>query len=179
MPVCVYLVWSRSSTDETGYTPLANAIIAGTLETFRYLLDHGANSDKPDGKGSTPLHLAAAGGNCEIVKALLSEGANVDSLCDTGIPLHMAAFCKQVGAMKILLDHHADCNKVFNTAYSPLIVALNVGSLKCVKLLIKAGTEVKGVGTVTPLTIAANNGLTDFYKCLLVQILMFVMMITP
>ena len=47
-------------------------------------------------------------GNCEIVKALLSEGANVDSLCDTGTPLHMAAFCKQVGAMKILLDHHAD-----------------------------------------------------------------------
>uniref|UniRef100_A0A8R7P3C2 Uncharacterized protein n=1 Tax=Triticum urartu TaxID=4572 RepID=A0A8R7P3C2_TRIUA len=69
--------------------------------------------------------------------------------------------------MKILLDHHADCNKVFNTAYSPLIVALNVGSLKCVKLPIKAGAEVKGVGTVTPLTIAANNGLTDFYKCLL------------
>uniref|UniRef100_A0A452ZTY2 Uncharacterized protein n=1 Tax=Aegilops tauschii subsp. strangulata TaxID=200361 RepID=A0A452ZTY2_AEGTS len=95
-------------------------------------------------------------GNCEIVKALLSEGANVDSLCDTGTPLHMAAFCKQVGAMKILLDHHADCNKVFNTAYSPLIVALNVGSLKCVKLLIKAGAEVKGVGTVTPLTIAAT-----------------------
>ena len=26
---------------------------------------------------------------------------------------------------------------------------------------------MKGVGTVTPLTIAANNGLTDCYKCLL------------
>uniref|UniRef100_A0A453GJ09 Uncharacterized protein n=1 Tax=Aegilops tauschii subsp. strangulata TaxID=200361 RepID=A0A453GJ09_AEGTS len=75
--------------------------------------------------------------------------------------------------MKILLDHHADCNKIFNTVYSPLIAALNVvGSLnvsplKCVKLLIKAGADVKGVGTVSPLITAVNNGLTDCYKCLL------------
>nr|BAK04164.1 predicted protein [Hordeum vulgare subsp. vulgare] len=171
MAVCVYLVEELGvdvdAVDEAGYTPLAHAIIAGTMDTFRYLLDHGANPDKPDGEGSTPLHLAAARGNCEIVKALLSKGANVDSLSNTGTPLHMAAFCKQDGAMKILLDHHADCNKVFNTVYSPLISALNAGSLKCVKLLIKAGADVKGVGTVTPLIIAANNGLTDLYKCLL------------
>jgi ankyrin repeat protein len=52
-------------------------------------------------------------GNCEILKALLSKGANVDSLSDTGTPLHMAAFFKQDGAMKILLDHGADvCNVI-------------------------------------------------------------------
>lgn len=50
-------------------------------------------------------------GNCEIVKTLISKGANVDICCDSGTPLHMAAFFKQDGAMKILLDHNADvCN---------------------------------------------------------------------
>ena len=41
--------------------------------------------------------------------------------------------CKGIDFLNI----SSQCNKVFNTAYSPLIVALNVGSLKCVKLLIK------------------------------------------
>ena len=47
-------------------------------------------------------------GSCEMLKALLSKGANVDSFCVTGTPLHMAAYLKQDGAMKILLDHNAD-----------------------------------------------------------------------
>lgn len=33
--------------------------------------------------------------------------------------------------------------------------------------LFQAGADVKGVGTVTPLITAVNNGLTDFYNCLL------------
>lgn len=47
-----------------------------------------------------------------MLKALLSKGANVDSLSDTGTPLHVAAYCKQDGAMKILLDHGADVSNV-------------------------------------------------------------------
>ncbi|EES05079.1 hypothetical protein SORBI_3004G148900 [Sorghum bicolor] len=155
------------ASDDKGDTPLAYAIQGGTVDTVQYLLDHDANPDKPIGKGSTPLHLAAAGGNCEMLKALLSKGANVDSLSDTGTPLHVAAYCKQDGAMKILLDHGADYNKVFNTLCTPLFVSLTSRSLECVKLLIKAGADVKGVGTVTPLIVAVNNGLTDFYNCLL------------
>ncbi|KAK3154136.1 hypothetical protein QOZ80_2BG0186600 [Eleusine coracana subsp. coracana] len=171
MKVCAYLVEELhvdvNTVDESGDTPLAYAVRGGCVETVRYLLDHDANPDKPNNKGSTPLHLAAALGNCEAVKALISKGANVDSFSDTGTPLHLAAFHKQEGTMKILLDHHADCYKVLHTVYTPLITALNVGSLKCVELLVKAGADVKGVGTVTPLIIAANNGFTEFYKCLL------------
>nr|TKW39240.1 hypothetical protein SEVIR_1G165900v2 [Setaria viridis] len=171
MSMCAYLVEELlvdvNATDDSGDTPLAYAVRSGTLDIVQYLLDHDANPDKPNGKGSTALHLAAAGGNCDIVKALLSKGANVDSFCDTGTPLHMAAFFKQDGAMKILLDRGADCNKVFNTVCTPLFVSLTAGSLKCVKLLIKAGADVKGVGSVTPLITAVSNGLTDFYNCLL------------
>ena len=41
-------------------TPLVYAVRGDTVDTVQYLLDHGANPDKPDANGSTPLHLAAA-----------------------------------------------------------------------------------------------------------------------
>lgn len=51
--------------------------------------------------------------------------------------------------------------------YTPMIAAIHVCSLKCLKLLIKAGADVKGVAPLTPLIAAAEDGLTDFYKPLL------------
>uniref|UniRef100_A0A0D9VG46 Serine/threonine-protein kinase BSK1-like TPR repeats domain-containing protein n=1 Tax=Leersia perrieri TaxID=77586 RepID=A0A0D9VG46_9ORYZ len=114
------------------------------------------------------IYMYVLNGACEIVKILLSRGAHVDSFSSRGAtPLHYSAFCQQDGVMKILLDHHADVNMLLKPVFTPLILALNAGSLKCVELLVKAGADVKGVGTATPLITAANNGLTDFYKCLL------------
>ncbi|KAM3347481.1 hypothetical protein ACQJBY_021437 [Aegilops geniculata] len=69
--------------------------------------------------------------------------------------------------MKILLDHHADCNKILGCFLSPLNMAIESHSVKCVKLLVKAGADVKGTRNVTPLQAAARHGLTDALKCLL------------
>ncbi|EEE57022.1 hypothetical protein OsJ_06798 [Oryza sativa Japonica Group] len=169
--MCAYMVEELQvdidAADELGATPLGYAIYGGIVDTVSYLLDHGANPDKPNEKGCTPLHLAVEQGHCEIVKVLLVKGANVDSSSDHGTPLHVAASKSQDGCMKILLDHHADCNKTFSTVCTPLIAAMMGRSLKCCKLLIEAGADVKGVGTFTPLIVAATEGLTDFYKCLL------------
>uniref|UniRef100_J3NBU4 Uncharacterized protein n=1 Tax=Oryza brachyantha TaxID=4533 RepID=J3NBU4_ORYBR len=169
--VCAYLVEELQvdvhHADNSGYTPLAYAVRGGAIDCVKYLLDHGANTDKRDKDGFAPLHFAALKGESEIAKVLISKGADVDAISNHGMPLHLAAFFKQDGVVKILLDHHADWNKLHRPVYTPLIMAINAGSLKCVKLLIKAGADVKGIGTVTPLIIAANNGLTDFYECLL------------
>lgn len=43
-----------------------------------------------------------------MVKVLLSKGADVNCYSDSGTPLHIAAVFGLDGAMKILLDHHAD-----------------------------------------------------------------------
>ncbi|KAF2944872.1 hypothetical protein DAI22_02g175400 [Oryza sativa Japonica Group] len=123
----------------------------GMLAVCSYLVEElQVDVDAADDSGDTPLAYAVRGrsidgvkylldhGECEIAKILLSRGAHVDSFSSHGTPLHLSAFCQQDGVMKILLDHHAD-----------------------------AGADVKGVGTVTPLITAANNGQTDFYKCLL------------
>ncbi|RLN08152.1 hypothetical protein C2845_PM11G05420 [Panicum miliaceum] len=113
--VCTYLVEELhldvNTTDDSGETPLAYAVRGGTVETVRFLLDHGM---------------------CGMIEALVSRGADVDSFSYCGTPLHAAVIGKQDAAVKVLLDHHAD-----------------------------------GVGQLTPLIVAANEGLTDFYKCLL------------
>jgi ankyrin repeat protein len=49
------------------------------------------------------------------VELLLSRGAYVDPFStDHGTPLHVAAQNKQDGAMKILLDHHADVSSIIH-----------------------------------------------------------------
>ncbi|XBI86306.1 hypothetical protein VPH35_094288 [Triticum aestivum] len=136
MPVCVYLV------EQLGVN---YALGAGNLDIVRYLLDHDADPEKPGEHGATALHVAAGAGMCEMIEVLLSKGADVNSVSFCGTPLHAAI-----------------CNKAMAIHYTPLIAAIHVCSLKCVKLLIKAG-----VGPLTPLIAAADDGLTDFYKPLL------------
>ncbi|KAF2944859.1 hypothetical protein DAI22_02g174600 [Oryza sativa Japonica Group] len=133
----------------------------------RYLLDHGADTEKINNDGLTALHFAAGEGKCKIVEILLSKGAYIDSLTTGGTALHCAAYNGRDAVVKILLDHHADHKKVSWGAYTPLFVAVESGSLKCLKLLIEAGADVKGIGKEIPLITAASKGLTDIIKCLL------------
>lgn len=46
---------------------------------------------------------------------LLSRGARVDIAVTHGTPLHIAASYGNTGALKILLDHHADVMCNFHT----------------------------------------------------------------
>lgn len=121
------------------------------------------------GKTGSPLHGAAGKGHCEIVELLLSRGIDVDLDSVHGTLLHMAATHGQYGTMKILLEHHADPNKVFNLDDTPLNMAMYTESLECVKLLIKAGADVNFIDSNgdTYVMVAANNGLPGILKCLL------------
>lgn len=54
-----------------GATPLGYAIYGGIVDTVSYLLDHGANPDKPNEKGCTPLHLAVEQGPSQCISFIL------------------------------------------------------------------------------------------------------------
>ncbi|CAL4887824.1 unnamed protein product [Urochloa decumbens] len=172
LPVCRYLVEELrldvNSISEEGMsmTPLIYAIDAGSVDVVRYLLDNGSDTETLMSTGLKPLVYAVVLRNCEIVQALLSKGACIDALTTVGAALHFAAHDGRDDTVKILLDHHADPNKVAYGANRPLIYAIYARSLKCVKLLIEAGADVQGVGTETPLALAATDGLTDILKCL-------------
>ncbi|CAL5021925.1 unnamed protein product [Urochloa decumbens] len=171
LSVCRYLVEELrvdiNAIHDGGESPLAYAINGAHVATVRYLLDHGADPDKVDDKGFTSLHIAAEEGYCKIVEILLLKGASVDVLSNRGTPLHLAATNGHHKTVKILLDHNADCNKIVHGIYTPLLVSIYAPSLKCVKLLIKAGADVNGVGNITPLIAAVSGGLTECMKCLL------------
>ncbi|XP_037442209.1 transient receptor potential channel pyrexia-like [Triticum dicoccoides] len=162
-PMCAYLVeelgMDVNAADDKGATPLTYALRWRAVDTVRYLFDHGADPEKPGEQGL-----------CEMIEVLLSKGADVNCFSYRGTLLHSAIIGKQDAAVKLLLDHHADCNKPVSLHYTPLIAALHARSLKCVKLLIEqliAGADAKGVPPLTPLIVAANDGLTDFYEPLL------------
>ena len=46
-----------------GETPLAYVVRGGTVETVRFLLDHGADPNQPGEHGCTVLHVAAGAGS--------------------------------------------------------------------------------------------------------------------
>ncbi|CAL4887814.1 unnamed protein product [Urochloa decumbens] len=173
MLLCAYMVedlqMDINAADESGNVPLSHAVRAGNVDTVRYLLDHGADPDKPVGFGCTSIHIAVAeGSKVRNSRTVTLKGADVNFFSEIGTPLHVAAMENQDAAMKILLDHGTDCNNECFALLTPLLTALKARSLNCVKLLIKAGADVtKGVGKATPLIFAASEGLTDFYEYLL------------
>uniref|UniRef100_A0A8I6XGT0 Uncharacterized protein n=1 Tax=Hordeum vulgare subsp. vulgare TaxID=112509 RepID=A0A8I6XGT0_HORVV len=160
---------------QIGVTALAAAALDGKMDVVRYLLDNGADPNKKDDPGSVPLHCAAKFGHHEAARLLLSRGASVDIAYFHGTPLHIAAYYGKDSVMKVLLEHHADPNKVSEVLGTPLVAALSATceglpestSLKCVKLLVEAGADVNCTNPDTALVVATTYGLTDCIKYLL------------
>uniref|UniRef100_A0ACD5VFY4 Uncharacterized protein n=1 Tax=Avena sativa TaxID=4498 RepID=A0ACD5VFY4_AVESA len=152
-----------------GATPFMMSAQSGDFPTFKYFLDHGGDLTKADDKGRTVLHHAASAGSCKVTEFILSKGVPVDLDRGNGTPLYMAATNEQDKTLKILLDHHANPNIIISGAEFPLLSALIYRSLKCMKLLIKAGADVNGKGgMITPLAFATmRGGYTNYIKLLL------------
>uniref|UniRef100_A0ACD5ZH97 Uncharacterized protein n=1 Tax=Avena sativa TaxID=4498 RepID=A0ACD5ZH97_AVESA len=119
-----------------------------------------------------PLHGAAGQGHCDVVELLLSRGIDVNLDSERGTPLHVAAMNKQHGTMKILLEHHANPNKV-KVSLTPLRWVIHdpipSKSLLCMKLLIKAGADVNFVDAngFSTVIYTVQHGLPALVKCLL------------
>ncbi|OVA06698.1 Tetratricopeptide TPR-1 [Macleaya cordata] len=154
--------------DGKGEAPLLHATIGGHLSTVAYLLEKGANPDTSNDSNSTPLHYAAEKGHLEILTLLLSRGVHIDALNNAGTPLNAAAAHGQHNAVKILLDHCANPNLFFHHVFTPLASSILSQSLRCVELLLEAGADPDaGSYGVTPLIVAASEGLTEMIKCLI------------
>ncbi|XP_047050842.1 uncharacterized protein LOC124656081 isoform X1 [Lolium rigidum] len=152
-----------------GLSPLICAIYGTAPKRIvELLLDRGAKPDIPSTEGFTVLHvLATKQDPFGIADILLSRGANVDSMSSEGTPLHFAAHCGNLEMMEVLLKYGANPNRVVQSSYAPLTLALFASSFKCVELVIQGGADVNAARPVTPLIIAAKDGLSDCIECLL------------
>ncbi|KAM0874614.1 hypothetical protein ACQ4PT_037309 [Festuca glaucescens] len=147
--------------DICGSSLLQVAVYLAELEACKYFVEE--------------LGFDVNAGNEGVVHLLLSRGARVDIAVAHGTPLHIAASYGKTSVLKILLDHHADPNRVSEVSGTPLVTALHStkyglsesDSLECVKLLVKAGANVNYANPNTPLVVATMRGLTDCIKYLL------------
>ncbi|PUZ64192.1 hypothetical protein GQ55_3G123500 [Panicum hallii var. hallii] len=152
-----------------GATPLVFAVQGtGSTAVVSLLLSHGADANKADNGGISPLHIAAERGFYEVAELLLSKGADVDPICENGgAPVHIAAKKGHAKVLKLLLQNKADSERLSTSFNTPLVASLFGSSVECLEVLIEAGVDVNDGSPVTPLTLAADKGLTEFINYLL------------
>ncbi|TAL27084.1 MAG: ankyrin repeat domain-containing protein [Alphaproteobacteria bacterium] len=124
---------------------LFSAISSDDADEVHNALNAGADINARDTIGFTPLQNAILHGKNDAVAVLLERGADPEVPTATGsgyTAVHCAAQGKNEAAMKLLLQYHAELNKLDEAGETPLHVAAVKGALAIAKLLVEAGAEV-------------------------------------
>ena len=156
-------VWSLS--------PLHHASMRGNIRVVEFLTKQsGVEVDIQDVQESTPLHLAATYGNSEVARILLEAGANCKMLdYQHQNPLHRAAKEGKIKVVEIIMNHldEADIKDVMkqmdDEKSSPLILAVQAGNHKAVRIFMEKGGSAKYVDQANdkgecPLHSATRSG---------------------
>ncbi len=151
-----------NSPGERGQTPLAQSIMSKSGEIFAYLLERGADIEKPDGNGLRPLDFAVFGGLEEWADRLLDLGADVNAHGNAmGMtPLHMAVRGGRSGLVERLLAAGARLDIRDGSGDTPLLTAAGEGRSEIVGRLLAAGALVddRDDHGSTALHLACLNG---------------------
>ena len=156
--------------DNTGATPLDEAIRAGYIRSAELLLDRGGRL--PGGK-ITPrtLHDAIMKGQRELVALLIEKGIDVRTARFEGFtPLHAAAMKGYSDIVALLLAKGVDVNARSATGGTPLHDAALGGSAEVARLLLDRGADIEAremESGSTPLHVAAGWGRVAVVRLLL------------
>ena len=153
-------------TNETK-TPLFEAINADSVETVRFLLEHGADVNKTrartSGPRETPIHFACTKDKKEIANLLLKHGAISDAECNKYAKKEIPS---KNGQESLKTNASPKNAAPINNS---LMVAIMNGDKQKVAQLIEQGVSVNQAdrNAFTPLMIAAIYGHTEIVKQLL------------
>jgi uncharacterized protein len=118
---------------------LAVAIASCDPALVSLVLSHGA---APDGKRpGLPLDLALRANDPEMAYRLLKAGAHPDPAGDATGPLRTAIELNAPGAVRMLLDFHADPDVAERTGRRPLHIALDQERFRIAELLLDRGAD--------------------------------------
>ncbi len=152
-----------------GSTPLMAAVLYGTADTVRLLLDSGADPNIRNEAGATALMWATD--DPEKTRLLLKKRADANARSEDGrTPLLIAAGRFGSSAVvKLLLDAGADPSAKahgLTARTTPLSQAARFGDEAVLRLLLESGADVKGAGAL-PLYLALNSGSRECVDLLL------------
>lgn len=170
-----------NATDSDGYVPSHYSAMTGTIDVFKYLWSKGSNVLRKGFFCTSPLDIACLYGNLEIVKFII-EKVNPEEISSLAkyqfkygfnTPLHFACEGGHSEVVDYFLSLKNYPKKLLNIVdlkgQTPLSVACQNGSLKCVKSLI-----LKGKASITssskknlPLIDASSGGYVDIVKFLI------------
>ena len=159
--------------DESGWTPLMEAVYQGRLPLVQILVNHMAEIDAQSSDGNTALMIACITGYTDVVQYLTSVGANIGLRCQRGnTALHYAILYRRFDIVLHLLDLGADPNCQNEEKDTPLLIAAkNRECLDNITLLIERGANVNMVDASgsTALFYLAYKGDTEVVVYLLKQ----------
>ncbi len=117
---------------------LAGAAKANRLDSLRFLLTHGVNSNAADDQGWTALMDASLAGNTACVELLLQHGANSNLRASLYITaLTLASSKGHAACVELLLQHGANPNWQDVAGGTALSLASDRGHTACVELLLQ------------------------------------------
>jgi len=152
-----------SSKDESGWTPLHDAVFGAHPEVAEFLLSKGADVNAREKNGATPLIIAAMGGKIEIdgqggvVALLLAHKADINAKSANGMTaLHVAALVGHADAVRLLLAKGANPDAEDQKGNTPSYYAAQQGRQEVVKLL----------SAKRPATITTGKQTTEQYELL-------------
>ena len=142
-------------------TALHYAAQNGRAEVVAFLLDKGAEVNRPNIAGETPLHYAVGLDDPAVVHLLLARGANPNARTTDGrTPLQMATAFARLASIKALLDKGADARDTLPNGQTLLHMTAWVGPPEAIALFVSRGVDVNAAAKngQTPLLIACTAG---------------------
>jgi hypothetical protein len=131
---------------------LEGAVFEDDYEKAEKLLKEGANPNEPYmgyDSNDEPIIHAVANNNIEMVKLLLDYGADIEATNSSGnTPLIIAASnSDNTDMIEFLLENGADATAVNKSKATAIHMAAEASNLKAVKILEKAGADIKAKDT--------------------------------
>lgn len=123
---------------DDGFTPLGLAAYFGHNELVRWMIEQGADVNKParNAMQVAPIHSAVARQNIELCRLLLEHGADVNARQARGVtPLHSAAHNGNAALVELLLAHGADPSLPMDNGRRPADLAREAGKNELLPLL--------------------------------------------
>jgi ankyrin repeat protein len=153
--------------DDTGTTPLLQAIETQNSKIVLYLLDHGAAStlNTPDETGLHPLMKAIFFLDESTIRTMLQRGAiqSINAVTHGETALSFAIRSQAINLVRLLLEYGAAQSVTIPNEKNetPLLLAVQANDTKLVKLLLEYGAE-KSISVAsdkhqTPLSTACES----------------------